>query len=457
MEILNYLRPFICVCLLVFSAQASEIKFSGLDRNERDQFLALTNWKRSIRMVRVNGDRKRQVVYRSLRDKQKFKSPIGEFQSLLNKFYHNSRFKCDNLAAYEYYVDIANERPFDSVKCDNFFSTFVTVASGYKEIGFYKNRVVKLSYLMASNGESAMSRFGHSMFYLRACTKDIENCPLRDQTEFILGVVADVDDLSPGLFKGIFGGYATKIDFMTLSQVKQKYNYDEFRNLDQYDLNLSQREIDRFISHALKLYVDKDMGSYKFFSANCATESYKILRATVDSRNLRSKPLTPKGLLKDLKEDGIAKEKMTRQFLEKSKKINSHLNQLGFTDINEYYETDISKRYEIAKMKSQEKLLATKVAYVFLEKMALIKLQGELTSGALKAEDSDLQEYFEGLAIRYKDWVRDNSKRARQGLTPIKSDVVTLMNQFYLRHYQDEVNMISVMAKNINKAKRNFQ
>ncbi|MEH0861578.1 lipoprotein N-acyltransferase Lnb domain-containing protein [Halobacteriovorax sp. DPLXC-1] len=435
----------------------ADIAFRHLDRNERDQFLALTNWKRYARMVRVNGDLRRQVFYRSLRENNKYDSPKEEFNSFVSEFYQNNNFKCNNLAAYEFFVDITGERAFESQVCDNHFSTFISVATGYKEISFYKNRVLKISYLMASNGESAMSRFGHSMFYVRACKKNIDNCPLKYQTEFILGVAADVDDLAPGLLKGIFGGYDTKLNLMTLTQVKQKYNYDEFRDLDQYDLNLTKRDIHRFISHSLRLYEQKDMGSYKFFSANCATESYKLLRATIDKNKLRSRPLTPKGLLKDLVDDSIADEEATRRFVEKSKVVGGHLKYLGYESFDEYYSTAVEIRFNRALILSKDNMLSTKVAYVFLEKMALNKAQQELTNFALNSDNDDLQEDFEKLAMRYKDWLRSNSKRIRMGLSPVKSNVTTQMNQFYQQHFHHEIIMISNMAININKARKDFR
>ncbi|WP_419168506.1 DUF4105 domain-containing protein [Halobacteriovorax sp.] len=457
MQFITSVRIFICLLLVSQVTIGADIAFKHLDRNERDQFLALTNWKRYARMVRVNGDLRRKVYYRSLRENNKYESPKEEFNSFVSEFYQNTNFKCNNLATYEFFVDITGERIFESQVCDNHFSTFIPVATGYKEISFYKNRVLKISYLMASNGESAMSRFGHSMFYVRACKKNIDNCPLKYQTEFILGVVADVDDLAPGLLKGIFGGYATKIDFMTLAQVKQKYNYDEFRDLDQYDLKITQREVDRFISHALRLYEKKDMGDYKFFSANCATESYKILRATLDLNKLRSRPLTPKGLLKDLKEDDLVNDEMTRQFKEKSKKVNGYLAHLGLKTFEDYYNLPVEQRYQIAANISKEDMRFTKASYIFLEKMALIRLQENLATLALKSGDKGLRVKFEELANRYKDWARENKKRARLGLSPIKSDVIGEMNQFYLTHYKEEVTNIAVMANNILKARKSFK
>lgn len=454
----RYLAPFI-IALTLFSeiTQASVISFSELTKTERKQYLALTNWKRYIRTIKAGGDRKREVFYRSLKEGNHFKNPGQEFEDNLNQFLNRENYKCEDLARYEFFVDITGINIHESVKCDNYFSTFVNLYSGFKEISFYKNRIIKLSYLMASNGESAMSRFGHSMFYIRACKEDIENCPLKKQTEFIIGIAADVDDFSPGLLKGIFGGYATKLDFMTLAQVKQKYNYDEYRDLEQYDLNISERDKLRFIAHATKLYVDKNMGRYKFFSSNCATESLKILKASIDKEKLVGNALTPKGLLKDLKRDGIIAKTPNRFFKEKSGLVANHLGNIGFASIEEYYASSVEERFLLAKERAKANLSLIKNSYIFLEKMALVKLQDDMMKAASNFKDKKKQKKFLLLASSYKDWLAQNAQRARLGMSPLANTVTKQMNEFYQNNFNDVISEITLIGHYMKIAKNDFK
>ncbi|MFG1498918.1 DUF4105 domain-containing protein [Halobacteriovorax sp. XZX-3] len=446
------------MCLVIVPAIAGELEFRKLSEAHRDQFLSLTNWKRSIRTIHHGGVRKRQVIYKSLNLESDFKSPAKEFSSVLESFYLDENFKCERFAIYEFIADVTGIRPTSS-KCDNHFSTFIFNQMGLVEISFYTNRITKISYLMASNGKSAMSRFGHSMFYVSACKLDIENCPTRDQVEFVLGVAADVDDLSPGFFKGIFGGYAAKIDFMSLAQVKQKYNYEEFRDLYQYDLNVTGRDKRRFISHALNLYKNKDMGRYKFFSANCATESYKLIRAAFGHTKLRSNISTPKGLLEELQESGYVSTNKSRTLKEKSKKVLESLALLDVKSFEDYLLLEPSLRAAKAQMfhhrHSRQDSNDTSVlhAFVFLETMAFSTENMNLLELASKNENASIANEFEALASEYKDWYRQSNLLLRQGKKPKANDVTNRIDQFYRIHFMHRIERIKEVALNIKTTK----
>ncbi len=440
------------------SNKAGALEFRQLSKAHRDQFLSLTNWKRSIRTIRYGDVRKRQVIYKSLNLESDFKSPAMEFTSVLKHFYLDGNFKCERFAIYEFMADVTGMRPASS-NCDNHFSTFIFNQTGLVEISFYTNRITKLSYLMASNGSSAMSRFGHSMFYVAACKVDKENCPLRQQVEFVLGVAADVDDLSPGFFKGIFGGYAAKIDFMSLSQVKQKYNYEEFRDLYQYDLKIDGIERRKFISHALSLYETKDMGRYKFFSANCATESYKILRAALGHKDLRDKISTPKGLLKELLDAGLINEKENRVLKEKSNRVQENLRQLSVESFVDYLQIDPDKRSAMANLyhhkasRKNREDTAVLHAFVFLESMAFSKENMNLLNIAAKNKDASIAKEFSNLATEYKGWYRTNNSLIREGKAPIESRILNRIDSFYRQNFSLEIERINSIAMNIKSTK----
>lgn len=457
MRILRPIYLIICFIALNASANSSHISFNNLERNERGQFLALTNWKRYIRTMRINGDRVRKIVYKSVRKSNPYKNPAAQFQALNESFYKNKNLKCERFASYQFMATVIGEDPYAYIECNNYFTTFINTHTGFKEVSFFKNRIIFVSYLMASNGEAAMSRFGHSMFYVRACKSDIEECPLKEQVEFILGVAADVDDLSPGVLKGIFGGYKAKVDIMGLAQVKQKYNYDEFRDLEQYNLKLSQLERRRFISHIIHLYQSKDMGDYKFFSANCATESHKILRATIDKDKLTGSVMTPKGLLSDLLDDGLISRRPNRKFKEKSKIINKHLSYFGFKKIEDYYEISSNDRFNLAKDLAGDNLKLIKSSYVFLEKMALLNLQSNIMNNSIQSDDKDIAKRFKKLAKRYKEWQTQNSLRIRSGLNPIENSVASEMSVFYESNYSHIIKEINQIAINLQRAKSNFK
>ncbi|MFG1504274.1 DUF4105 domain-containing protein [Halobacteriovorax sp. ZH5_bin.2] len=446
------------LCLMASSALANELNFRILNKDQRSQFLSLTNWKKYIRHLHYDDSRRRQIVYKSQKLETNFKNPSEEFDHYVTRFYNDANFRCDEFTIYEFMAEVAGFRP-SANKCDNYFSTFIFQKTGLVDIGFYKNRIIKLSYLMASKGESAMSRFGHSMFYVAACKVDKEKCPVRQQVEFVLGVAADVDDLSPGLFKGIFGGYAAKIDFMSLSQVKQKYNYEELRDLYQYDIKVTDNSKRRFISHALNLYKSKDMGRYKFFSANCATESYKLIRAAFGHKRLRSNISTPKGLLEELQDNGYISTKRTRTFKEKSKKVLNSLALVKVESFEDYLSLAPSTRAANAQMyhhqHSRQDTKDTSVlhAFVFLETMAFSTENTNLLQLASKNEHADIANEFEALASEYKNWYRQSNLLLREGKKPKANDITNRIDQFYRDHFMEKIEKINAVAMNIRTTK----
>ena len=114
---------------------------------------------------------------------------------------------------------------------------------------------------------SPASMYGHT--FLRVSSN--EETPLISNA---VNFAAKTDDTNGLIFayKGLFGEYEGRYSILPYYEKIKEYNNLEQRDIWEYDLNLTQDEIDRLVLHAFEL---KDSYSdYFFFKENC---SYNIL------------------------------------------------------------------------------------------------------------------------------------------------------------------------------------
>jgi len=170
-------------------------------------------------------------------------------------------------------------------------------------------RVHAVDYLLAEANSRPMSRWGHSMLRLVVCAPGREpgpDCRFDLDHHRVLSFRAFVDDVQISSWRGLTGGYPSRLFVLPLSQVVEEYTAVELRGLQSIPLAMDAAEIRGLLEHAAQLHWSYD-GDYYFVSNNCAAETFKLLHDGVPrlaGNGLSS--ITPTGLLRRLQGAGIA-------------------------------------------------------------------------------------------------------------------------------------------------------
>lgn len=122
----------------------------------------------------------------------------------------------------------------------------------------------------AGTDNSPSSMFGHTLIRIDR----------KDQTErtrlfsYAINYAAETDETNGIIFayKGIFGGYPGRFSIMPYYEKVNQYNQMENRDIWEYQLNLTPKEIDRLLMHSWE--VGQVDFAYYFFLENC---SYRLL------------------------------------------------------------------------------------------------------------------------------------------------------------------------------------
>jgi hypothetical protein len=169
-------------------------------------------------------------------------------------------------------------------------------------------RVYAIDYLFAEANQAPMSRWGHSMLRLVVCAPGRTpgpDCRLDLQHHRVLSFRAFVDDLQISSWRGLSGGYPSRLFTLPLDQVVEEYTRVELRGLRALPLALSAQERAAVLARAAQMHWSYD-GRYWFVSNNCAVETWRLLHDAVP--RLAALPLasvTPNGLLRRLQRQGV--------------------------------------------------------------------------------------------------------------------------------------------------------
>ena len=170
-------------------------------------------------------------------------------------------------------------------------------------------RVYEVDYLLAENGDEAMSLWGHSMLRLVICAPTHApgpECRLDLQYHRVLSFRAFVNDVQISSWRGLTGSYPSRLFVLPLNQVVDEYNQVELRDLVSIPLMLRADEIAALLERAARVHWSYD-GHYYFIGNNCAVETFKLLHDSVlrlSGAHLSS--ITPRGLLHRLERAGFA-------------------------------------------------------------------------------------------------------------------------------------------------------
>ncbi|AYF44211.1 hypothetical protein BALOs_1204 [Halobacteriovorax sp. BALOs_7] len=200
--------------------------------------------------------------------------------------------------------------------------------------------------------EKPASTFGHTFLRLRSKTSIKQN---NDLLDYGVDFSAQVDTVNPIVYgyKGITGGFKGEFTLMPYYVKVKEYNDMESRDLWDYELNLSDNEVDYFQAHLFEM--NRAYFDYYYLSENC---SYHIL-AFLDA-------IKPEWKL--LEELGIAVPPVDTVYaLYKNDEIirNVKFRPASYTKINlniknmdkyqsSLFQNLINKRYQLSEIKNNE-------------------------------------------------------------------------------------------------------
>lgn len=172
-------------------------------------------------------------------------------------------------------------------------------------------RVYAVDYLLADGGEAATSRWGHSMLRLVICRAGRPRgpaCRLDLDQHRVLSFRAFVGDVELSSWRGLAGGYPSRLFVLPLQQVVEEYTQVELRGLASIPLRLSRPAIEGLLERTAQVHWSYD-GRYYFIASNCAVETARLLQAGVPALGEAGiARLSPGGLRRRLGRLGVLDE-----------------------------------------------------------------------------------------------------------------------------------------------------
>lgn len=176
-------------------------------------------------------------------------------------------------------------------------------------------RVHAVDYLFAEGSAQPMSRWGHSMLRLVICRPGRmpgPDCRLDLQYHRVLSFRAFVGDVQISNWRGLTGGYPSRLFVLPLQQVVDEYTKVELRGLQSLPLQLDRSEIASLLERTAQVHWGYD-GRYYFVSNNCAVETAKLLQAGVPRLGEAGlAQLSPRGLRRRLARLHVLDEQVLR-------------------------------------------------------------------------------------------------------------------------------------------------
>ncbi|MDD4976082.1 MAG: DUF4105 domain-containing protein [Bacteriovorax sp.] len=284
--------------------------FNNQNISNKSEFIRRAGFKKGLLKVKT----KNIEAMRSA-DPYELVNIAEAFAVNMEYFTMDPEYACRKPSMFDFYKKAFEVDPFPNRNCRLNNMVMMSTSSGYYPMKLDPKRVYRIDYLMASAGKELSAGFGHSMFRIVLCApdrfdpitnKNIAATPfgpkcLEDRLfHMVVSYRANVEDATLNYLKGMFGGYPSMLFILNFGDVLDEYNRDELRDVVSYPLNLSTVEREDFINKVIEEHWNY-RGSYKFFTNNCAVESYDLLKSALDRSQLQGlSSVTPKGVLEDL-------------------------------------------------------------------------------------------------------------------------------------------------------------
>ncbi len=220
--------------------------------------------------------------------------------------------------------------------------------------------------LASAHMNSPASAFGHT--FLRIDKN--QNTPL---LSYAVNYAAQTNEENGFIYayEGLFGGYKGRYSIEPYYKKLNEYSNLEQRDVWEYTLDLSQKEIDKMVRHIFEIrhfYAD-----YFFVNENCSYNLLWLLEIAKENVNLVSKfnsKAIPIDTLRAILKENLIKETIYRpskrkKILQRSKAIFSNDKALNFAKSDDYNQSQIeqlSKKEKIASLELATSLLQIKLA-----------------------------------------------------------------------------------------------
>jgi len=279
----------------------------GLSRDPR--LLDLAGW--PVRPLRLGLRTGRNDFRDRSPDPYELASPAEFLAVNLEHFLLDPAYACRRPALHRHFVARLGAPRLPEVDCDDALPLVAAgeAGAGLQLLALDPARVAGVDYLLAEPDASPMSRWGHGMLRLVVCAPGRApgpDCRLDLEHHLVLSFRAFVDDLQVSNWRGLTGGYPSRLFVLPLAQVVDEYTRIELRGLRSVPLRLGPDQVARLLERAARVHWSYD-GRYRFVTSNCAVEAWKLLNDALpglDGQRMRS--ITPTGLLRRLERAGIA-------------------------------------------------------------------------------------------------------------------------------------------------------
>ncbi len=273
------------------------------------RFLEIAGWQRAVWRA---GRHSRNEFRDRSPDTYELTSPREFFAVNLEHYLLDGEYRCrrpDMAAWFDTHFD---DTPNNTMPCSQTLA-FVQSAGASQPplLQLDPQRIYAIDYLLAEGNQRPMSAFGHSMLRLVVCAPEHatgEVCRGDVQHHLVLSFRAFVDDLHIAGWRGVSGGYPSRLFVLPLTQVIDEYTRVELRGLRSIPLALSQDDIHAIARRAAQRHWNYD-GKYYFLTNNCAVETLRLLGEAVPriaAMNITA--ITPNGVLKKLRRADFTRE-----------------------------------------------------------------------------------------------------------------------------------------------------
>lgn len=246
-----------------------------------------------------------------------FKNSDEAFAVNLEFFLMDPEYKCRRPTGYQFLSTHFKYQPHKNFDCKKGQNVLTTINSseimGHVYEPIDASRIAAVHYLLAGDGESMMSQWGHSMIRLVICAPHrnvIDQECLKDTVYHrVVSYRAGVTDLAISSMKGITGGYPSRLYILPFLNVINEYTQLELRELYSYPIQFNRDQIHNFSQRVLEQNWTY-RGQYFFTTNNCATETFNLIRHVIPE-NLKFSELvinTPKGVRDALIRAGLSQE-----------------------------------------------------------------------------------------------------------------------------------------------------
>ena len=323
---MNFIVFLICIFLSFSAVSSASVENEGIldsliqNKTHLDPvYMQLSSWERNKTFRGGVGTKNRRATY-SFKNKNKLNNyGVGkkavklQFEEELFRYLDDPDFSCRMPALNAFF----NHNTKLNKRCSNDNLPYILSSDRSKLRFLDKSRVYAIHYFLGAQGDAMMSRWGHTMLRIVVCSperKEVSEACMEDTSHHLfLSFRADVTDVNINTFKGLTGGYKSRVFFHTFNENINEYLVSELRDLYSLPLNLNKLERELVLGKLFQDYWTYE-NDYEFLNRNCATEMADVLSVVLLFRGQdKIDAITPTGLYDALINSGLGDESKIQQ------------------------------------------------------------------------------------------------------------------------------------------------